>query len=107
MLPNLVRILAPLPKQDGYFGIHCLSGHKWGGEQHRVQLYREYRVDDREAHGRLFFDDQADRLAGPGKSPHWFMVSELGGWLGGWVTSKAPHVLRAPLARISLRLLTL
>ena len=42
-----------LPTTDGYFGIHCVTGHKASG----VQLYREYKVDDIETHGHLFFDD--------------------------------------------------
>ena len=42
VLPNLLRALAPLPRRDGYFGIHCLSGHFMNG----VQLFRPYAIGD-------------------------------------------------------------
>jgi hypothetical protein len=67
VLPNLMRVLAPLPPDDGYFGIHCLGGHKRSG----VQLVREHSVGDSRAHGDLFFDDRDEEL------PVWFMCGML------------------------------
>ena len=72
VLPNLMRILKPLPTTDGYFGIHCVTGHKASG----VQLYREYKVDDIETHSHLFFDDMSQ------PTPYWFMCGMLYGVTG-------------------------
>ena len=82
-LPNLLRALAPLPRADGYFGIHCISGHFSSG----VQLYRPYRVDDLHAHGQLFWDDNEQDM------PDWFMCGMLYG-----VTADVAHWLRTEAA---------
>ena len=67
VLPNLLRALAPLPRHDGYFGIHCLSGHFGNG----VQLFRPYAIGDEVSHRRLFWDDLDNEW------PFWFMCGML------------------------------
>lgn len=67
VLPNLLRALAPLPRSDGYFGIHCLSGHF----ANKVQLYRTHSLGDRAAHRQFFWDDREHEW------PFWFMCGML------------------------------
>ena len=79
VLPNLVRALAPLPRRDGYFGIHCISGKRRDGKQ----LLRAYAVDDDASHTELFWDDSKE------VHPSWFMcgmlyavTADVASWLG-------------------------